>query len=241
MVSDAMAPIRPRRGHQAGIARPERPIHRFSPVAHRPQRGLSLLFALLALAAMSLAAAALVRSVDTSALVIGNLGFKQDATAAASQGAELAITWLQGNLGTNLHTDRPASGYYAASRDMLDVTGQGSAAATRAVVDWVGDHCDSYASYGSCVTASTELALNGGANHSSYVITRLCATEGDPSVVDCAFPFRSATSSGGNKGVVDYKVGKAVVAVSNQQYYRIVVRARSARGTVAFTETIVQL
>ena len=226
------------RGH-AGTGPRALPAQRHP--ARMRQRGLSLLFALMALAAMSLAAAALVRSVDTGALVIGNLGFKQDATAAAAQGAELAITWLQGNVGANLHTDRPASGYYAASRDMLDVTGQGSAAANRAVVDWASDSCDSYASYGSCIAASAELTLNGGANHARYVITRLCATEGDPSVVDCAFPLRSAASSGGNKGVVDYKVGKAVVAVSNQQYYRVVVRARSARGTVAFTETIVQL
>ena len=216
-----------------------RPAQR--PASRTRQRGLSLLFALMALAAISLAAVALVRSVDTGALVIGNLGFKQDATAAASQGAEAAIAWLQANAGAKLHTDRPASGYYAASRDALDATGQGSAATTRAVVDWASDSCDSYASYGSCVAASAELSLNGGANRARYVITRLCATEGNPSAVDCAFPFRSATSSGGNKGVVDYKVGKAVVAVSNQQYYRIVVRAQSARGTVAFTETIVQL
>jgi hypothetical protein len=59
--------------------------------------------------------------------------------------------------------------------------------------------------------------------------------------VDCAFPLHSATTSGGNKGVVDYKAGKAAVAVATLQYYRIVVRSQSARGTVAFTETIVQL
>ena len=49
------------------------------------QRGMSLVFALLALAALSLAGIALVRSVNTSSLVIGNLGFKQGATAAGSR------------------------------------------------------------------------------------------------------------------------------------------------------------
>jgi hypothetical protein len=205
------------------------------------QRGLSLLFALVALAAVSLAAVALVRSVDTGALIIGNLGFKQDATSAAAQGAESAITWLQNNSGSGLYVDKPTSGYYAASRDALDVTGQGSTAANRAIVDWAGDSCASYSNYGSCVAASADLSFNGGANHARYVITRLCAVEGNPSLVDCAFPFRSSTSSGSNKGVVDYKTGKATMAVASQQYYRIVVRALSARGTVAFTETIVQL
>lgn len=205
------------------------------------QQGLSLLFSLLALGALSLAAVALIRSVETGSLVMGNIGFKQDATAAASQAAESAITWLQANTGTNLHTDKAASGYYAASRDALDVTGQGSTAANRAVVDWAGDLCNVYDSFGTCIRASAELSLNGGANRARYVITRLCASEGDPTAVDCAFPMTSATSSGGNKGVVDYKAGKVVVAVSTQQYYRIVVRSQSARGTVAFTETIVQL
>lgn len=205
------------------------------------QRGMALLFSLLALAALSLAAVALIRSVETGSLVIGNLGFKQDATAAAAQGAESAITWLRANVGTNLHTDKATSGYYAASRDALDVTGQGSTSATRAVVDWAGDSCDAYDNFGSCVQASAELSLNGGANRARYLITRLCAAEGAPAAVDCAFPLHSATTSGGNKGVVDYKAGKAAVAVTTLQYYRIVVRAQSARGTVAFTETIVQL
>lgn len=205
------------------------------------QRGMSLLFSLLALAALSLAAVGLIRSVETGSLVMGNIGFKQDATAAASQGAEAAITWLRANMGSNLHTDKAASGYYAASRDALDVTGQSSTAATRAVVDWGGDDCGVYDSFGSCVKPSAELSLNGGANRARYLITRLCASEGDPTAVDCAFPMRSATTSGGNKGVVDYKAGKASVAVTTLQYYRIVVRSQSARGTVAFTETIVQL
>lgn len=205
------------------------------------QRGMSLLFSLLALAALSLAAVALIRSVETGSLVIGNIGFKQDATAAASQGAEAAITWLRANVGSNLHTDKVASGYYAASRDALDVTGQGSTAATRAVVDWAGNQCTVYDNFGSCIRASAELSLNSGANRARYLITRLCASEGDPTAVDCAFPLRSATTAGGNKGVVDYKAGKAAVAVSTLQYYRIVVRSQSARGTVAFTETIVQL
>ncbi len=204
------------------------------------QRGMSLLFALIALAIVSLAAVALVRAVDTGSLIVGNLGFKQDATMAASQGAEAAITWLQAQPGTGLHTDVPASGYYASSRDALDVTGQGSTAATRAVVDWDGNACDSYGSYGTCVTPSAEISINGGANRVRYLITRLCAGEGNPSALDCSVPTRSATSSGTNKGAQDYLQQKASLGVVNQQYYRIVVRALSGHGTVAFTETLVQ-
>jgi hypothetical protein len=201
---------------------------------------MSLIFALLALAALSLAAVALVRSVETGSLIIGNLGFKQEATTAAAAATETAITWLQAKPKLDLRTDQAASGYYAASLDALDVTGQGSTSAARAVVDWAGDACDSYSNYGTCVAPSAEVSLNGGKVKARYVITRLCATEGDPAVVDCAMPLNSAVSSGSNKGVVDYKDAKAAVAVSNQQYYRVVVRATGTRGAVAFTETIVR-
>lgn len=206
------------------------------------QRGISLLFALMALVVISLAAVALVRSVDTSSLVIGNLGFKQDATTAASQAAEQAVAYLSAAAATTLQSDQTASGYYAASRDSLDVTGQGAASATRGVVDWTGDGCSLYptGSYGNCVAASPEISLNGGANKARYIITRLCATPGVPSAVDCATPIGSALTGGGNKGGSDYKSGKVQVVVNNAQYYRIVVRATSARGTVSFTETMVQ-
>ncbi|WP_124447640.1 hypothetical protein [Paucibacter sp. KBW04] len=210
---------------------------------HGRQHGLSLLFALMALVVLTLAAVALVRSVDTGSLVIGNLGFKQDATSAAGQAAEQALTWLNTNAGQTLRGDVAAAGYYASSRDSLDVTGHMSTASNRAVVDWTGDGCSLYpaGSFGTCVAASPEIVLNGGNNRARYVITRLCAVEGNPAAIDCAFPLGAAMTSGGNKGSVDYKQGKAVIAVNNLQYYRIVVRAQGPRGTVAFTETIVQM
>lgn len=62
------------------------------------QRGVVLFFALVALVAMSLAAVALIRSVDTSTLIAGNLSFKQSAIIGGDAGIEAAVTWLD-NLG----------------------------------------------------------------------------------------------------------------------------------------------
>ena len=49
-----------------------------APRPHRPQRqhGLVLFFALIAMVVMSLAAVALIRAVDTSTLIAGNLACK---------------------------------------------------------------------------------------------------------------------------------------------------------------------
>ena len=90
----------------------------------RTQRGVSLLFALLALAAISLAAVALVRSVDSGVQVIGNLSFKQDATAAADRAAEVARAWLQAPGRDLLNDSTSGLGYYASSQDNLDPTGR---------------------------------------------------------------------------------------------------------------------
>lgn len=199
------------------------------------QRGVSLIFALMALVVISLGAVALVRSVDTSALVIGNLGFKQDATSAAAQAAEQAIAYLNTNAGATLQSDQPTAGYYASSRDAIDMTGQ-SGDSTRALVNWTGaTNCTG------CVQPSNEVTLNGGNNKARYIITRLCSAAGAPSAVDCAVPVGSALTGGGNKGVTNYKDTKIETMVVSSQYYRIVVRAQSARGTVSFTETIVRL
>ena len=52
------------------------------------RRAVKPKLALLALAAISLAAVALVRSVHGGSLVIGNIGFKQDTTRAADRAIE---------------------------------------------------------------------------------------------------------------------------------------------------------
>ena len=61
---------------------------------HFHQQGLVLFVALIALVAMSLAAAALVRTVDTGVMVAGNLAFKQSATMSADSGITAAYDFF---------------------------------------------------------------------------------------------------------------------------------------------------
>lgn len=58
------------------------------------QAGMVLFFALIALVILSLAAVALIRSVDTGTIIAGNLAFKQAATTSGDAGTERALTWL---------------------------------------------------------------------------------------------------------------------------------------------------
>lgn len=210
-----------------------------------------MLFALLALVAISLATLALVRSVDTGALLLGNIGFKQDATAAADQASRQALAWLTTNNAV-LNTDASANGYYASTRELasdgttvkppVDVTGrQLASTANRQLIDWDGNHCFSAdsSSYNGCdIQPASVAAING--NTASYVVFRLCSKPGDYSTdttINCA-QRASNTDACGSKGEMNYG-GGSFSCNTTTPYYRIVVRVLGARNTTSFIETIV--
>ena len=207
------------------------------------QQGSALIFALMTLVALMLAAVALVRSVDTGSNVLGNLGFKQDATAAADKATAAAIASLAGiDLNSNLVTGV----YYATSLDGLDITGQqvqpgAPNYATRAVVNWDIDNCAHAPPTAVCAVKPSHPPIAIDASTSArYFITRLCLTPGDPTAAGntCQRPLRSSTSAAPPKGSIDYADYERFQAAVGP-YYRIVVRVVGARGTTSFTETIV--
>lgn len=211
------------------------------------QRGISLLFALLALVAMLLAAVALVRSVDSGALVLGNLGFKQDATSASDRAAEIARTALLGS-GLDLNVDQPSIGYYATSQDNLDPTGRITSATTPlAVVNWGdSDSCaclsTSPATCSSCSrqpSAAQTLNSGGVSVSARWLITRLCPSTGAVSATNaCAKPASLALSQAAARGEVRVGSEGRPAQTATTPYYRIIVRTVGGRGTVSFTETI---
>lgn len=204
------------------------------------QRGVSLMFSLIALISLAFAAIALVRTVDTGSLVVGNIGFKQDATISSDLVANAALAWIGSqNTGTNLFADKPANGYFASSLDVLDPTGKGSIGNSRVLVDWNSDGC-AYATAGTfanCITPSAPSTF--GTNVGRWVITRLCTTAGSPSGAgnSCAVPLNKVSTETGG-GEVKYGGGVRFTPGSGGPYYRIIVRNVGARGTVSFTETI---
>jgi len=201
------------------------------------QRGASLLFALLALGAMTLAALALVSSVDTGTLVIGNIGFKQDATASADHAASqaiAAITTLATT--TGLDADVPGSGYYASSIPDLDVAGQ-HVDSPHAQIDWDGDgKCPS----GNTGCLSTVLAQQpaGSQTTARYVVTRLCKLAAPlGSGNNCAAQALNVPPN--DKGAPTY-ANPMNPSTALSPYYRVIVRVTGARGTTSITETIVR-
>ena len=211
---------------------------------HNSQRGVSLLFALIALVAMMLAAVALVRSVDSGAMVLGNLGFKQDTTSAGDSGAELARAALMSGL--DLNVDQPTIGYYATSQDNLDPTGRVTSTATPlAVINWGdSDSCAclsaSPATCSSCSRLpSAAQSLNGGKVTARWLITRLCPSTGAVSAANaCAKPASALISQASARGEIRIGAEARPTQTATTPYYRIIVRTVGGRGTVSFTETI---
>jgi len=227
------------------------PVIARAPRAFR-QRGASLLFALLTLVAMLLATLALVRSVDTSTMLLGNLGFKQDATAAADQATRTAIAWLTTN-NASLNTNAAANGYYASTQEFasdgttaqppVDATGgQLTGITYRQLVDWDANSCRSATSgtYTGCtITTGSAGTING--NTARYVIFRLCNKVGDyitDSTINCAKPLSATGNTAAKRGELNY-ADSARFAGATGPYYRVVVRVSGARNTSSFTETIV--
>ena len=203
-------------------------------------RGVSLIFALLTLMALSLAALALVRSVDTGALVLGNLGFKQETTANGDFATRQAIAYLN-SLG-DVTNDIGNHGYFASSNDAVDVTGQQQPKnLTRALINWDQDGC-AYApagTFGPCTMHPSDVIQINDSTTARYVIFRLCPSTGPSGAGNICVtpPSGSADVSGGYRGqnyATQKLPGKGAGA-----YFRIVVRVVGPRNTTSFVETVV--
>ena len=222
------------------------------PHAKAAQRGSVLLFALITLVALMVGTLGLIRSVDTGAMLLGNLGFKQDATASADRVTRQAIQWLSENR-TVLNTDVAASAYYASTqkfasdgttpRPPVDATGkQLYGNVNRQLIDWDNNNCRSTenGTYISCsIRALSAGTVNG--NQASYVVFRLCSKTGDSALdatVNCAKPMTASDSAASGRGGLDYSESSRFNS-SSGPYYRVVVRILGARNTASFTETIV--
>ncbi len=222
-------------------------MRRRQPFVRMRQRGVSMLVALFALIVILLGSAAMMLNVDTSALIAGNLAFKQDATESASVGSEQAMAWMQSTLDTEsfdtFDFDIPAAGYYASSLDDLDPTGtQTSSADRKRLVDWDNNGCAGIApaTFVDCVIqpggADKPLQVNG--NTVQWVIFRLCRASGPMTPENgCSKPPNAvnadATSDRGELGQ-----GGRIGGSESGPFFRVIVRVVGARGTTSFTETI---
>lgn len=192
------------------------------------QQGVVLFIALIALVAMTLAAIALVRSVDTANVIAGNLAFQQGGTNNGDIAIEDASNWLvTHNSGTTLFnnstTSNPATsdGYFAIRQDPNP--GQ----------NWADFWTGTLA--GSVKTLATDTATG---NTISYVIHRMCANAGNPlsTSTDCANSLATSNNQTNSRSA-----GSVGLQGSTQVYYRITARIAGPRNTVSYVQAMILL
>jgi type IV pilus assembly protein PilX len=199
------------------------------------QRGVSLFFALVCLVSVMLAAVALVRSVDTTTLIAGNLAFQQSATASADSGTESAITWLTSIEAANatknvlmdpthpFNQNNAANGYYASLDPDKSLT---AATGTR----FLWDNTDSKA-----------LAQDSSGNTTRYIIQRICTTAG-VAVKDagCLFSGAIVDTNGQNIPLPqDVCKGEGCPVAGQTPQIRITSRTSGPRNTVSYIQAFV--
>jgi Tfp pilus assembly protein PilX len=194
--------------------------------APRAQSGIVLIVALIVLVAMTLAGIAMIRSVDLTNIIAGNLAFKQAATHSGDTGVEAAFAFLSANnTGTFLHTHKPDQGYSANGNDPL----RSPAAGQTWEVYWGGANLPA--------SQIRTLPADASGNTVSYIIDRLCANTGSPTAgANCTASTVASVVSGSGE-----EAGEKAITSSSAIYYRITVRIAGPRNTVSFIQAMVTL
>ena len=186
-------------------------------------RGAVLFIALIVLVAMTLAGIAIMRSVDTTTLIAGNLAFKQGTIQSSDNGIENAFQWLMANRPALANNDL-AKGYYSAKP-------AGS-------LDW-----NNTATWASAVTVGTDTA----GNTVSYLIHRMCTCANQPYNVDCP-PIVQQCALDAPVGTPpppaagdSFAVGAPGFLTDPRPFYRITVRTQGPRNTVSIVQAMVAI
>jgi Tfp pilus assembly protein PilX len=196
--------------------------------AAKLQRGVVLFLALIALVILSLAAVALIRSVDTNTVIAGNLGFKRAAISSGDAGTEAAMAWLTAKQAANVtknvlsdtshefNISAPSQGYYSNADPALDI----------------------YASSTWSTSASGSGGTDEAGNTMRYIIQRMCRT---PNVAvkdaDCLFSGATVNNSGQQIPLPqDICSGPGCPAAGQTPMIRVTTRVIGPKNTISYLQ-----
>jgi type IV pilus assembly protein PilX len=221
-----------------------RPSYRNRSAPPARQRGVVLFIALIVMVAMSLAAVALIRSVDTGTQVIANLAFRQASIVLANWAVERAAKGLFAQYGgpsiPDITVDDLAENYYATHNQAWDdPSGVPGPLQTKNAV----------------ATSGLGLQFNDVArsgNTVTYVVERMCNP--DPALTAPQRPDgihppgipKDATNIGwcdviAPKGGGCHEInGQCVFDFPPMAYYRVTVRVDGPKNTVSFVQTMLR-
>lgn len=203
------------------------------------QRGVVLLFALIALVIMLIAAVAMIRSFNSSLFNAGNIGFKRDLQNQSDRAVVqvLGVFATTGTLGNSAAraNSSPANNY---SAQMLPTDTQGIPSA---LVD------GTFTTYGVAtndITSANEPTLAGQAISIRYLVDRLCSTTGNESSLSsgsCMLannPIPAGTSATNLQGADRNPLCATCASASPQGVvYRLSIMVTGPRNTQSFFQS----
>jgi len=198
----------------------------------RRQRGVTLFIALIVLVAMTMAAVAMMRSVDTATVVAGNIGFRQSAVNAADQGVQAAYAWLGGTVTTPAITsDDATKGYF-------------SSVTAGEAPDWYTNSASWANAFNLTLTCpATGASTDCAGNTVSYVIHRMCPV---PSCAPNATCFGvtnvcgQTLSSTAVSGEGVEQSAPNFFTTPPATHYRVTVRSIGPRASIAYVQTMLR-
>lgn len=189
------------------------------PTRHR-QRGMVLLFTLVALTVVLLAGLSLIRALDVSLLQAGNLGYRRDLANQADRGMAQAVALISsGALSTESARNASlGSANYSASR--LATNAQGIPLVLL-----------SDAAFTAAGMSGADLVDSASGVTVRWVIDRQCLAAGDVLGTACALDSSLSEAAADDR----YRLVRSEV----RAVMRISVRATGPRGTQAFFQSVV--
>lgn len=211
------------------------PPARRAPSCNSQQRGVVLFIALIVMVAMSLAAIALMRSVDTTSAVIGNLAFRQASILPANFGIEDAAAglFLDANVANvariaDVRVDTPAENYYATHSQAAgwdDQYGVPQPLQTKAAA-----------------LALTRKQVDGAGNTITYVTERMCNPNAPTIPADKAAAGTWCDMMPPKQSPGTTINDPMAAIISAQPFYRVTVRVDGPPGTntVSFAQAMLR-
>lgn len=198
------------------------PSPSFSHSFPRRERGIVLIIALIVMVAMSLAGLALIRSVDTTTTIIGNLGLRQASIPPGNVAVEAAAAALFNNAApggirtiANLDNDFSAENYFASRQAGEDARG------IPVVLQSISNF-----------TLPKSIDDQAG-NQVRYVIERLCDQLGAPDKQHCELmPPKNSYGTTVNDPPL---VTGALIPI-----YRLTVRIDGPKNTTSFLQAMLR-
>ena len=191
---------------------------RRAPALARRQQGVVMFVALIVMVAMALAALALIRSVDTTTAVVGNLGFRQASVLPANAAVEEAVAALfEKNTIADKTQHLAAENYYATKQAGEDSRGIPSQLQKK-----------------SNFSLARVLAPDGD-NQVRYVIERMCFKQEVASVTHCdmMLPVEGTGTT--------IEPGKDLSgSILQIPFYRLTIRVDGPRNTASFVQVMLR-